>query len=123
MSDPEIAAFSPADMMVVFIVALVVFGPKRLPELGKQLGHAMRELRKMTEEVSGVWQGTHDDLHTIIHTDPGVKKYDQAPPPAATPMISSVKPADDVAVLHNDENVPDNRRVFSTLPPPTGDKK
>ena len=35
----------PMEMVVIFAIALIVFGPKRLPELGKSLGHGMREFK------------------------------------------------------------------------------
>jgi sec-independent protein translocase protein TatA len=41
----------PAEILVVLVVALIVFGPKRLPEVGRQVGAAMRELRKMQHSV------------------------------------------------------------------------
>jgi len=34
--------FQPMHLLVIFLIALVVFGPKRLPELGKGLGEAIR---------------------------------------------------------------------------------
>jgi sec-independent protein translocase protein TatA len=40
----------PLEIVVVLIIALVVFGPKRLPELGSSLGRGIREFR---ETVSG----------------------------------------------------------------------
>jgi TatA/E family protein of Tat protein translocase len=39
------------ELIVIFIVALIVFGPKRLPELGKTLGKGILELRKAMEGV------------------------------------------------------------------------
>lgn len=39
---------SPADIAIVVIVALIIFGPKSLPELITDLGQAMREMRKIT---------------------------------------------------------------------------
>ena len=39
---------SPADIAIVTIVALIIFGPKKLPEVGRELGQAMRELRRLT---------------------------------------------------------------------------
>ena len=41
----------PAEIAVILVVALIVFGPKRLPEVGRQVGAAMRELRKMQDAV------------------------------------------------------------------------
>lgn len=35
----------PLELVVVLIIALVVFGPKRLPELGRSLGNGIREFR------------------------------------------------------------------------------
>ena len=41
--------FQPLHLIVIFLVALVVFGPKRLPELGKGLGEAIRGFKKALE--------------------------------------------------------------------------
>lgn len=40
----------PLEIIIVLIIALIVFGPKRLPELGKSLGRGIREFR---ETVTG----------------------------------------------------------------------
>jgi len=39
------------DLLVVLVIALIVFGPKKLPELAKTIGKALGELKKTTEEV------------------------------------------------------------------------
>ncbi len=39
------------ELIVIFVVALLVFGPKRLPELGKSLGKGLAELRRAMEGV------------------------------------------------------------------------
>lgn len=39
----------PMEIAIVLILALLVFGPKRLPQAGRSLGQAMRELRKATQ--------------------------------------------------------------------------
>lgn len=44
----------PLEIVVVLIIALIVFGPKRLPELGRSLGRGIREFR-------GSLGGDHDD--------------------------------------------------------------
>lgn len=40
---------SPADIAILLLVTLIIFGPKELPSVGKELGQAMRELRKITD--------------------------------------------------------------------------
>jgi TatA/E family protein of Tat protein translocase len=39
------------ELVLIFIVALVLFGPKRLPEIGRTLGKAMSEFKKATDEL------------------------------------------------------------------------
>lgn len=38
------------ELIVIFVIALVVFGPKKLPDLGKSIGRAMAEFKKASEE-------------------------------------------------------------------------
>ena len=40
----------PTEMIILLLVLLVVFGPKRLPDMGKQLGKGMREFK---DSISG----------------------------------------------------------------------
>jgi sec-independent protein translocase protein TatA len=46
----------PMELIIVLVVVLLIFGPKRLPGLGKQLGTGMREFK---ESISG--KGRDDD--------------------------------------------------------------
>lgn len=38
------------EMLLIFVIALIVFGPKKLPELGRSLGRALSEFKKASEE-------------------------------------------------------------------------
>jgi sec-independent protein translocase protein TatA len=38
------------ELLVIFVIALIVFGPKKLPDLGKSIGRAMSEFKKAQEE-------------------------------------------------------------------------
>src|SRR5262250_3086296 len=51
-----------SEMLVIFIVALLVFGPKKLPELGKSLGKGIREFKKATEELKSSWEEQVKDV-------------------------------------------------------------
>src|ERR1700733_2430096 len=46
------------EMVVIFLVALVLFGPKKLPELGKTLGKAITEFRRAQSELKATFE-TH----------------------------------------------------------------
>jgi sec-independent protein translocase protein TatA len=41
--------FQPLHLIVILLIALVVFGPQKLPELGKGLGEAIRGFKKSLE--------------------------------------------------------------------------
>ena len=52
----------PLEILVVLVVALVVFGPGKLPELGRQVGRGYREFRKFQ-------QGIRDDIEGAFRAD------------------------------------------------------
>lgn len=56
---------------MVVIIALIVFGPKRLPELGRQLGRGLREAKKQMSEIGDEMtrsadEATPDDLRPQV---------------------------------------------------------
>lgn len=54
------------ELLVILILALVVVGPQRLPDLGRTVGRALREFRKVQDEVRGIVQtGIGDDLDDV----------------------------------------------------------
>ena len=53
----------PPELLLIFVIALVIVGPQRLPELGRTIGKGLREFRKMQDEVKDlVNTGMGDDL-------------------------------------------------------------
>jgi sec-independent protein translocase protein TatA len=70
----------PLEIVVVLIIALIVFGPKRLPELGRSLGKGIREFRG---SVSGEHEHEDDSRQREIAAgDPG-PAVDEQPEPVA----------------------------------------
>lgn len=57
------------ELLIILVIALIVFGPKRLPELAKQLGKAFRELKKATDEVKENIGLNELDLDNLTSTD------------------------------------------------------
>jgi TatA/E family protein of Tat protein translocase len=69
-------SLGPAEILVILVIALMVFGPKRLPEVGRQVGSAMRELRRMQDSVKS-------ELDTVLHPDVTPVTPPQTDAPAA----------------------------------------
>lgn len=43
------------ETIFIFVLALLIFGPKKLPELGKTIGKAMTEFRRASSELKATW--------------------------------------------------------------------
>jgi sec-independent protein translocase protein TatA len=69
--------FSPIQILIVLVIALIVFGPKRLPEMGRSIGRGIREFR-------------------------GAIMDDGSPPPARSP--EPARPAASTAVATTDDD-------------------
>ncbi len=54
------------ELLVIFIIALLVFGPKKLPELGKSLGKGLREFKRATNELKATWDDNLKDAENEI---------------------------------------------------------
>jgi sec-independent protein translocase protein TatA len=78
-------------MAMVFVIALLVFGPKRLPELGRQVGKGLRELKRqmnaVSEDVRGAIDDTHQDHAATVAPGP--------PPPAPSPPSDTPEESED----------------------------
>jgi len=44
------------EIMVIFVLALIIFGPRKLPELGKSLGRSLAEFKKASNELKQTWE-------------------------------------------------------------------
>ena len=77
------------ELILLLVVALVVFGPKRLPEIGGAMGKSIREFRKGTSDLTG------DDKPEAPAQQAQIA---QAPTPAPTPTAAPPPtPAPDAA--------------------------
>jgi sec-independent protein translocase protein TatA len=63
------------DVIVVLVVVLLIFGPKRLPQLGKSLGQGMREFK---DGITGSSK-SDDEERPALNSGDGAKSDDPAP--------------------------------------------
>ena len=72
------------DLIIVLLIILVLFGAKKLPELARGMGSAIKEFQKAKDEFS-------DELHSAGKTDPA--KPDVRTPAATVPRIENTPTA------------------------------
>lgn len=77
----------PLELIVVLVIVLLIFGPKRLPSLGKQLGGGMREFKDSLT-------GRDDDDKTDATGRPAITAAEADEPVAAKPVEQHAAPAD-----------------------------
>ena len=53
------------ELMIVLVIALIVLGPKKLPDAGRALGNGMREFKDSLSGVSGKKDDDEDERYAI----------------------------------------------------------
>ena len=77
----------PLELVIVLVIVLVIFGPKRLPGLGRQLGSGMREFKDSISGKSGPDEDDEDE------TEAKRPELSAAAAPATPPEESPAKVA------------------------------
>src|SRR5438477_7946375 len=86
------------DLIVILLIILVLFGAKKLPELARGMGSAIREFQKAKDEFS-------DELHSAGKTDAAKAQPDVRPPQATVPRIENAPTASAVRETGRDDQV------------------
>ena len=68
------------ELIVIFVIALIVFGPRKLPELGRSLGRGIAEFKKATSELQS-------SLEEEIRVEEQRLDASKATAPAATASV------------------------------------
>jgi len=82
--DGPMPNIGPMEIVLLLLLALLLFGAKRLPEIGRSLGTGMREFKE-----------------TVTGDNKKVETHSELPPPVATPPVSQ-PPADDATTSAHD---------------------
>ena len=91
MSLAVFQSIGPLELLIVLAVVLVIFGPKRLPALGRQLGSGMREFKDSIARKADDDEDEHDD-------DTGAATRRQAAEALGRPEGEPTTPASDGVV-------------------------
>jgi TatA/E family protein of Tat protein translocase len=84
------------EIFLIFIIALIVFGPRKLPEIGKTLGKALNEFKNASEELkSTIEREVHvEEARSLAPAPPAAETVARAEPaPAVTEPVAETSAA------------------------------
>ena len=79
------------ELLVIFVIALIIFGPRRLPELGRSLGRSIAEFKKASSELRSTFE---EEIRLEEHrSEDAAKQAPAGPSPDATTPAPPVSKA------------------------------
>jgi len=97
------------EMIFIFLLALVLFGPKKLPELGRQLGKALAEFKKASNEFK-------NQLEVEMMNIELEERSKQAPPPDNSPKILPAEKLFDTVSVPPMQSIPREALPLAAAP-------
>jgi len=98
----NILGIGPLEWLVLFAIALVVVGPRRLPEVARTVGKWTRELRKVSRELRLTLEGELDDEDSRLRRreirarrEAALEKTENPPGPVTSASLEVPAPAED----------------------------
>ncbi|MGE5139550.1 MAG: twin-arginine translocase TatA/TatE family subunit [Rudaea sp.] len=82
----------PAELALIMVIVLVVFGPDQLPEIAKKLGHATRDIRRSINDMGGEVNESlkpFQELKDIANTVKNPTSLLTAPPEESKPDLDA----------------------------------
>ncbi len=76
------------ELIIILVIALIIFGPRKLPELGRSLGKSINEFKKASNEL----RSTLEDEIRVEEQRDRVAATAPTPPPATTPPPAATPP-------------------------------
>jgi len=78
------------ELLLIFVVALLVFGPKKLPEIGKSIGKGLLEFKKASEDLKKTIESEMDQ----IKNEPSPAPPETVAQTVAPPLAEAPAPPD-----------------------------
>src|SRR5512135_3450419 len=88
------------ELIVIFVIALIIFGPRKLPELGRSLGKSLAEFKRASNELKSTLEEEIRMEEQQQRTEPA--KPAAVPPPTVTTAQDTTAPAAEPVPVRHD---------------------
>ena len=78
------------ELVIIFVIALIVFGPRKLPELGKSLGKSLAEFKRASNELRN---SLEEEIRVEEERERTPRPAPAAAPAATAPAVAEASPA------------------------------
>ncbi len=113
-------SLGPAEILVILVVALLVFGPEKMPEIARQVGKGMREFKRVQQHLKSELRDVVSEFDVPSSGTPTVE-VDPVPmlPPKDDPVVPAPDPADEApSGGAAPVDTPDGDRAAESAPEP-----
>ena len=87
------------ELIIIFVIALIIFGPRKLPELGRSLGKSLAEFKRASNELKSTLE---EEIRIEEQQQRTAEAKPAVPPPvAAVPQEPVAQTAEPVPVRHD----------------------
>ena len=82
------------ELIIILVIALIIFGPRKLPELGRSLGKSIGEFKKASNELRSTLEEEirieeQRDQRATLRAEQDTAIAAAAPPPSSTPPVTA----------------------------------
>jgi sec-independent protein translocase protein TatA len=80
------------EILIILVLALLIFGPRRLPEMGRTIGRSLREFRRTTSEIRSELEADLDDEPPRVTVEERARKIEERKARPLPPAEDSTPP-------------------------------
>jgi TatA/E family protein of Tat protein translocase len=77
------------ELIIIFVIALIIFGPRKLPELGRSLGKSINEFKRASNELRN---SLEEEIRVDEQREAARKTAEAAPVAASAAPVESTQP-------------------------------